>query len=370
MKRLFRKTKGLIRGAPTAVVLSAVIHLILISIAGGLVIFSVVQRQEKKFVPPPPVERPKIDLKKPRVRVKKTARPKTSERIVSKSTQVMPDVQLPEISSMSSGLGGGIGGFEMVPDPADMTLFGSKKSVSVGNDFEGTFYALGLDRQGRRNNMTMDSYFSDAMRRFYDSGWNPRSLSMFYRAPQKLYATFIYTPMTASEFVPRNFGIPDDLYTFYWMVHYRGKIKSNEGGKFRFWGRAETLMAVRVDGEEVGHFGHEISAEQSSDWRSTAEENRKYWRGHGPMAVGDWFELEPGKPVEMDVVVGNHNGAWTQHTLTVEEYGKEYPKNEDGAPILPVFKTAEIPDHLIDEIKYSMIDGEADLYSDLMFNVY
>jgi hypothetical protein len=370
MKKLIRKTKGLIRGAPTAVVLSAVIHLLLLFVAGGLVIFSVVTKEEKKFVPPPKIERPKMDLKKPRVKVKKTARPKTTQRIMSKSTQVMPDIQLPEMPSMASGLGGGVGGFEMMPDPAEMTLFGGKNSVSIGNDFVGTFYAMSLNRQGERNGLGVGIPYYKELGRFIDSGWNPRAFSMYYRAPQKLYTTFFYIPMSASETVPRSFGIPDEVYTMNWCAHYKGKIMSKEGGKFRFWGRGENVCVVRLDGEIVLVGGHVIPAEIMSDWRSTAEEHRKYWRGHGPMGVGDWFELEPGEPVEMEVLFGDTGGAWTQCTITIQEYGKEYPTNEDGAPILPVFKTAEIPEHLKDEIKHAMIPGEADLYSDLMFNVY
>ena len=66
MKRIVKKTKGLIKGAPTAVLFSAVIHLILFAVFGGMVVFSVMKKMERKFTPPPPVERPKMELKKPK----------------------------------------------------------------------------------------------------------------------------------------------------------------------------------------------------------------------------------------------------------------------------------------------------------------
>ena len=88
------------------------------------------------------------------------------------------------------------------------------------------------------------------------------------------------------------------------------------------------------------------------------------------MAVGNWFELAPNIPVDMEVVIGDHNGWDTQATLRVQKYGEFYPRNRDGGPILPVFKTAEIPDHLKDEITYLTIPGDQDLDSELMFNVY
>ena len=88
------------------------------------------------------------------------------------------------------------------------------------------------------------------------------------------------------------------------------------------------------------------------------------------MGIGDWFEMEPGVPLEMEVLFGDTGGHWTQATLTIQKQGESYSKNKDGYPILPVFKTAEIPQHLIDELTYTMIDGEADLEDGELFNVY
>ena len=371
MKRLVKKTKGLIKGTPTAVLVSAGIHILVIFVAGGMVVFSVVKKMEKKFEPPPPVERKKMQLKKPKVKVKKQARPKASQRISVKSVQTMTDFQLPDVSSMGDGLGGGVGGFEMVPDVAEMSMFGSKNSVSVGNDFEGTFYCLSLDRRGNRTSINSVDSYAALRRRFYESGWNPNVLAKFYRSPQKLYTTFFYIPMTASEFVPRSFGIPDEVYTYTWMAHYKGKFAAKETGEYRFWGRGENVLAVRVNEKMVLVGGHMRGAAIASDWKSPAKEDRKYWRGHGPMGVGEWFKLEAGVPADFEIVFGDNGGAWTQCTLTIQKKGELYAENPDGAPILPVFKTAEIPQHLVDEISYSMLrGGEADLTSPTMFNVY
>jgi len=372
MKRILTRTRGLIKGTPSAVLFSVAIHGALLLAAGGMVVFTVIQKQEQKFEPPPPVERKKMKLKKPKVKVKKVARPKASQRIASKSIQEMPKFQLPEISGMTEGLGGGVGGFELMPDLSEITLLGGGRSVSVGNDFEGTFYSLTLDPKGKRNSVAGGAYdtYTDILRRFFDSGWNLRALSMFYRWPQKLYTTFIYVPTIGFEHVPRSFGIPDEVNTSVWMVHYKGRIMSKEGGRFRFWGRGNHVLATKVDGVETGFLGYRTVGLLVSDWRSSADQNLKFYTGKMAMAVGDWFELEPNKPVDMEVVIGDHNGADTQATLRVQKYGEFYPKNKDGGPILPVFKTAEIPEHLKAEIEYLTIPGDQDLNSDLMFNVY
>ena len=56
--------------------------------------------------------------------------------------------------------------------------------------------------------------------------------------------------------------------------------------------------------------------------------------------------------------------------LLVEEYGVEYPENEQGHPILPVFKMMEMPEHIKDEIKHHLIPGQADLDSGPIFSIY
>lgn len=370
MKKIVKRTKGLIKGAPTAVLVSIGIHAAIFLVAGTFVVFSVVKKMEKKFEPPPPVDRKTVELKKPKVKVKKKVRPKASQRITSSRIQGMSSIQLPEVSSIADGLGGGVGGFELMPDPADMSLFGGKSSLSIGNDFEGTFYCLTLDRQGKRNGQATGDVYYHELKRFIESGWNPNSLSMYYRAPQKLYTTFFYIPMTASEFVPRSFGIPDDVYTLNWMAHYKGKFAAKESGMYRFWGRGENVCVIRVNGKVVCVGGHLEASRIMSEWRGEAEEHRKYHRGHGLMGVGDWIELEAGVPNDFEIMFGDTGGAWTQCSVTIQQKGKIYPKNEDGAPVLPAFRTAEIPQHLIDEITYRMVEGEADLTGGQLFNVY
>jgi len=85
MKRIIQKTKGVIRGTPTAVLVSVAIHAGLLLLLGGMVVFTVIKKEEKKFIPPPPVDRKKMELRKPRVKMKKTDKPRATQRIVSKS---------------------------------------------------------------------------------------------------------------------------------------------------------------------------------------------------------------------------------------------------------------------------------------------
>jgi len=364
-----RKAK-LNKRSPTAFLVSFLVHFAIFMIAGGLIVFSVIDKEEAQFVPPAKVERPKMELKKPRVKMKETAKPRATTRIVSKNVASMPDIQLPEISSAGSGIGGGVGGYELVPDVEEMSMFGGASSVAVGNDFEGTFYSLRYDRRGEETSVD-DPEYINTIRRFVDLDWNPYVFAPYYRSPQKLYTTHIFIPTISSEFGPSNFGIPAGpaFDPYLWCVHYKGKIMRKEGGRFRFWGFGDDVLLVRVNGKVVLNASYGDFRTELCEWERH-DEDYKYYMGHAQAAVGDWFELEPGVPVEMEVLIGEIPGGLFCAYLVVEDQAEDYAQNQQGMPILPVFKTAEIPERVKDKIKYTLIPGEADLESDAMFNLY
>jgi hypothetical protein len=62
MNRIIKKTRGVGKGAPSGFVISLAVHAAAFFMAGLLVVFSVQRKEEKKFVPPKPVERPKMKL--------------------------------------------------------------------------------------------------------------------------------------------------------------------------------------------------------------------------------------------------------------------------------------------------------------------
>jgi hypothetical protein len=370
MRKPKKKIKKDGKGTPSAVLVSIAVHAIILALAGGWVVFTAIKKAEKKFVPPPPIDRPKMDLKKPRVKVKKASKPRATTRITSKSVASMPDIQLPDISSAGSGLSGGVGGYELVPDVSGMSMFGGSSSVAVGNDFEGTFYSLRYDRRGEQTSVD-DPTYENTIRRFVEMGWNPYVFAPYYRAPQKLYTTQIFIPTISSEYAPANFGIEvgPDFDPIFWCVHYKGKIMRKEGGRFRFWGLGDDVLLVRVNGKVVLNASWGDFRTELYDWERR-EEDYRYFMGNAQAAVGVWFELEPGVPVEMEVLIGEIPGGFFSAYLVVEDAAEDYATNQQGMPILPVFKTAEIPDRVKDKIKYTLIPGEADLNSDLMFNVY
>jgi len=390
MKKLVNKTKGLIRGTSTAVLLSVVIHAVLFFAAGVWVVFKFIDAQEAKFVAPPPLERPKMQLKKLRVKVKPTAKPrKSTQRITStRKTAAMPDIQLPEMTGMGAGLQS-VGGFEMMADMSEMTIFGGGKSM--GNDLEGTLYYMMWNRQGEpipamasgsnAAGWPVNALFRDEVNKFLVNNWSPLTFAKYYRSPKKLYATQFMLPKFGSDRALQIYDMPEGQEAARYVIHYKGKISHPTGGKFRFWGTGDDFFFVRINkklildarttiGKSYSGHRHNAQFKTPNGWKSSSKENMKHLLGTSSAKISDWFVLEPGVPIEMEVLIGEDMGGRTSALLNVQEFGVEYPENGYGSPILPAFKTAPIPDHIVDELEYLNIPGDTDLRGGPIFGAY
>ncbi|MEN8255369.1 MAG: hypothetical protein ABFR33_07865 [Verrucomicrobiota bacterium] len=373
MKKQVKKSKKITKGMPSAVLLSIAIHAALFFLAGMLVVFTVVKKKEIEFEPPKAVERPKMKLKKPKPKIKKSSRPKQAKHILAKVNPVnMPEIQLPELSGggLGDGLGDGFGGgFNTMPDLGDVSVFG--ETMSIGNDFVGTYYDFNRDRRGR--NIAMEAnVFRQKIRNFVLSGWKPSKLAQYYRSPKELYTTHFMMPLLPSPMAPDAFGVPEAK-SSYFMVHYKGKLfcptSYPDGITIRFHGSGDSFMAVRVDGKEVLIASWRFNLrEYFTWWNNTDADHRKYYLGIQRAAVGDWITLEPGKPLEMEVLFGEVWGGDICFLLTVEVKGEEYnERGWQGNPIFPAFKTQEFSRDMLDHVYDSLAEGEASLTNGPVF---
>ncbi|RKX46667.1 MAG: hypothetical protein DRP64_02875 [Verrucomicrobia bacterium] len=372
MKRVLKKRQKIVKGMPSAVALSILIHAALFLLAGMLVVFTVVRKEEQKFVPPKAVERPKMKLKKPKVKVKKTSKPKPTTRIATKVRKAnMPDIVLPGMSLMTSGLAGGIGGFDTMSDLGEVSVFGSGQSI--GNDFVGTFYDFKRDRQGRPLS-TVKEDFAYKLANFVKRGWKTSVLASYYQSPRKLYTTSFMVPPIKSMLGPRAFG--EDTGGWCWMVLYKGKLVYPEDIKFRFWGFGDDILLVRVDGKLVlnGNWhsdgGNTYVTDIGGSWDSTSNDDARYWYGNNKARVGDWIELKAGELHDMEVMIGEVPGGSFSAMLTVQVEGMEYERNRQGGPILPMFSTAEPSRDLQDAIYKDLIRGEVAVTNGPVFRDY
>ncbi len=365
MKKKSSKDRKVTKGTPTAVLISILIHAALFFLAGVFVVFTVVKQKEVEFTPPKAVERPKMKLKKPKVKVKKSSKPKPTTRIVTKVQKAsMPDIQLPEMSGMSEGLGDGNIGFDLMPDLEETTIFGSGQTI--GNDFVGTFYDYKRDRKGRPIPFSGPEY-QVAARRFLRSGWKESSLARYYRSPKKRYATCFVIPPMISALVPGIFGEPDTD-GGYWATLYKGQLVHKDGITFRFVANGNGTMAIRVDGKLVLVSGWLQT--EGEFWQSSSADDRKYFLGDNWATVGDWITLEPGVPHDMEVFMTDGGGVGC-FMVAIQEKGAKYPmRTMGGGPTFPAFKTAEPSHDLLDVIYRDLVPGEVDLTNGPVFCDY
>jgi hypothetical protein len=308
-----------------------------------------------------------MKLKKPKVKLRKTVKPRSTQRIVTKVKRAsMPDIQLPEMSGLTDGLGGEMGGFDLMPDLDEISIFGS--SQSIGNDLVGTYYDTKRDRRGKSIACSADEYQRIA-HKFMRAGWKTSVLSRYFRSPKKLYSQGIVIPETMATIAPLSFADEGGVGAL-WLVHYKGQLVHNERIRFRFYGACNEFMIVRVDGKIVlgGCWNDDRRGVVIGNLWETSDINSDQWYwGRGSVQIGDWITLEPGVPLDMEVLLGD-NGASTSFMLAVEVDGVEYERSAQGAPILPAFKTADFSRDHLDLVYQKLPEGEVCLTSGPVFN--
>lgn len=368
-----KKLKGVVRGAPSGVVISILIHVALGVVAAVFVVFDAIKEKPPVFVPPPAKSTPKMPPPKPQIRVQKPSRPRSQTITVVPKQNAMPAFSLPEPEAFGEGFDMGGGGVDIDIDFEMPTPYGG--TVSVGSDFVGRFYDFKKNRDGSRSIMDTVN-FKEYVRDFCLTDWNPGRLMQFYRSPQKLYATCFMVPPTPSSSAPEAFKVPH-IEGAMWVCHYKGKLVYPEKIKFRFWGHGDDILIVRVDGKVVLDAPWPGNEKAYTDWHNLDANTRKYRLGNNYSMVGDWIELEPGVPLDMEVLIGEVPGGQFCAMLTVEEWDyeknepKAYEKNYEGAPILPMFKTAEPNLDLIEEIhKRLLVDDPVVVTNGPVFRDY
>ncbi len=360
MKKIFKKTQKLVKGMPSAVVLSILFHTGLFVLAGVLVIFTVLPAPPVEFEPPPKVKVPKMPLKKLQVKIKKPTKPKSTAKITAMVPKLdLHDIQFPDLASSGIGAGlsdgGEVVGFGDMPGlDEEAGVFGEQ--IDIGNNLVGTFYDMKKRRGG--GTLVLDNEgFKLAVGKFTRGGWKTAALAKYYRAPKKLYATSILIGRIWSVFAPGEFG--EETQGLQWIVHYKGKLVYPEPIKFRFWGAGDDILLVRVDGKDVLNASWPGTEHYFSDWKSSAAGTREQMMGNTYAAIGDWITLEAHKPVDMEVLLGEVPGGVFSSMLVVEVEGVDYEMNKRGGLILPMFKMGEPGLDLLDAIYYNLYSGEA-----------
>ncbi len=364
----------------SAAMISLAIHAVLIVIAVSFVAVKVIVKDEQIFEAKP-VSRPKMQLKKLQVPVnikkKKVQKPKLRQNIVAKPKTTSMDIKMPEMTGIKGGMGymdegGGLGGIGF---GLDIDLFGGSKGS--GNELEGRFFDLKMEPDGKPSKLAVETTgdrakdkaseaaknneFVAVLQNFAGS-WNISRLeNKFFRAPKSKFATTFMVPYMKAEEAPKAYGVQDEVEPRRWVAYYNGKIAAPETGRYRFWGIADDVLMVRIKNDlviDANYPSRELTNSKEENtgrvtgWKSDDPRSRQLKSGKEQgYVIGDWFHMTKGKPVDMEVLIGEMPGGWFYCRLLIEQDGVEYPKGSDGRPILPIFKTQPIPEKLIPQMK-------------------
>jgi hypothetical protein len=363
----------------SALVISVAIHALFFLGAISFVAVTVIQKRAVDFEARE-VKRPRMRLRRLEVPVnvkKPPQQPRLRKTIVTAPKNPSVDISLPEIVGVAGGLDGsaaggfgGLGfGFEL-PD-----FFGSNRRGS-GNEFIGRFYDLKQMNNGRLSEIgelaesrsRPDPEFEKAvllyrkvLSDFVDGGWKDYGLKEYFIAPREKYATSFVIPSISAEDAPKAFGVEGQVNPRLWIAWYRGEIAAPESGRYRFVGFCDDYLFVRVKKNLV----LDGSWHRITDCSSNDPDDRKYKTySDQRLVVGDWFYAGKGKPLPVDILIGEEPGGNFFCQLYIQQEGVDYPTNTESytdsetkettshdRPILPVFKTVEIPEQMLEKMK-------------------
>lgn len=242
---------------------------------------------------------------------------------------LIPRFILLMLVSLSCALG------KTTPETDPSKLFGSTEKVDGA--LIGIFYDL-KQTQDRKSSGTDQVAYNRVVARFVDSGWHESALSKYFRATKPVYATQLWIPNISANSAPKAFGVEDFVKPTRWIVHYKGQVVAPKTGVFRFVGIADNVMAVGVNSETVliSYIRHtEI---KSKTWKPKGKINA-YMPGVEQEAfVGDWFSVQKGETIDLDLLFGERPGGGCWAFLMLEEAGVDYEKAADGRVKIPPFQ--------------------------------
>ncbi len=340
--------------------LSVGAHAVLIAIATALVVQNVVLKKKVPFEAA--AQSPQVSMRALEYKVSAPqsggSSPMLAKRITAKSASkitlpempALPDVSevlpvaMPGLggagigSGLGSGTGSGTGGSGHGLGTGE-TLFGFRERS--GGSLVGTFYDLKQTPDRQPTGMDPGKY-GEILADFIMHGFRGKVLEKFYRAPEPLYATQVFTPTMGAESGPAAFGVANEVQPTMWVVHYKGRVSPPETGTYYFVGAGDDIMAVKLRGRVVMQNcwlilgSYQYPKGQGTKYYPSPLKPNGFARGF-PMALraGEYYDIE--------IIIGEQPGTGFFAELLFEKSGVDYPMDASGAPRLPIFRVADSP---------------------------
>ncbi len=226
--------------------------------------------------------------------------------------------------------------------------FGVGGGSALVSDMVGRMIDLKKDGAGKPRNAN----FRADVKKLLDADFSAEALAEFHCPTNRLYLNKLVVPAQPAEDGPKAFGCETDVEPRRWIAHYEGRLNPQHSGTYRFVGHFDDLLVVKVDGECVldAYWPmHDVykrgGVSEITGWKpdTGAPEFERHASFSGQnLTYGDWIVLEAGKPVRIDLVIGEEPGGVVGGVLLLEEMGRDYATDANGRKILPPFSTSRL----------------------------
>jgi hypothetical protein len=222
----------------------------------------------------------------------------------------------------------------LTPLPADDSVFGHTTMGEAA--LIGIMYDLKQDPSRHPTTENSNTYF-DVVTEFLKKGWDEDVLNRYYRVSNPVYTTQIFVPNMSADSAPKAFGAEKTVQPSNWIIHYKGQVSPPSAGTYRFWGTADDLIAVAVNGKTELVYYLTIPKGVPGVWEETDPEGQV--AADSNLRPGDWFTVEANGTIDLDVIIGERPGGYFNAFLMIEKKGETYVGGPN-APVLPIFQVA------------------------------
>ena len=223
---------------------------------------------------------------------------------------------------------------------ADANSSSFSQSSQSEAPFIGIFYDLKQTQDHKPTSVDPETY-NVILDEFLSKGWDESVLSRYYRVTKALATTQLFVPTLNADMAPQAFDVKDpSVKGTRWIAHYKGQVSPPVPGTYRFWGTADDVMAVAVNGKTVlvGNRRDTRLPKTLSTWQPSERDGAH--AGDGNLRAGDWMNLKADEIVDLDIMVGDRPGGVFNVFLMVEKQGDNYETDRRGHPILPILQIA------------------------------
>jgi len=217
----------------------------------------------------------------------------------------------------------------------ESSVFGQSKQSEAA--FMGMLYDLKQTQDHKPTTVDPETY-TTVLDEFLSQGWDESVLNRYYRVSKPLYTTQIFIPNMNADKAPEAFGAEKTVKPSRWVIQYKGQVSPPEPGTYRFWGIADDIMAVAVNGKTVLVGCRRDMHMTRTNWHASERDGAH--AGDGNLIPGDWFTLKADEIIDLDIIIGERPGGIFNAFVMLEKQGATYETDRRGHPILPIFQIA------------------------------